>query len=262
MLKARRRDRTPIGGPNRLIATRLFAAVRGFCKSLGMTASAIDEAYERAIHEPPRSGSNIDDWGDQGMLTRLSEMLHIWHTAPDYVDTNGAPKPLPIHGDKSLASLATLVGAPRPRRLVETAVSLGILVRGPSDGRFKPICRSAILGGRTQLAFAYSAVVVGRLLDALAHNVIEAKPGVPAWFERTVERAHVRSRDLPLFERFISEQGQYFVDAIDDWLAHHSVDRGAPSSTYVGVSAFAWMRPTRRRRAADAIRATSGDLPM
>jgi hypothetical protein len=184
-------------------------------------------------------------------------MLNLWYTTSEYVDANGMPKPLPIRGEKSVERLATSVGAVHPDVLVQTAVSLGILIHTPSNGCLKPLCRSAIVGGRSQLAFAYSAIVVGRLLDALSHNVVEARPGVPAWFERTVDRVCVRNRDVPLFERFISEQGQYFVDAIDDWLAHHAIHGESADATYIGVSAFAWMRPARGRKATYSTQAAS-----
>jgi hypothetical protein len=241
-----RRDLSQHCPPDPAVAGRLFAAVRRFCTSLGMSASAVDDAYRSANNGRSASSGVADEWPDQRLLTQLAAMLNLWYTAADYVDENGTPRPLPMRGDKSAESLASAVGAVSPGALVEAAVSLRILVEENSEGCVKPICRSAIVGGSNQLALAYSAIVVGRLLDALSHNVTEPKPGVPAWFERSVDRACVRNRDVPLFERFIAEQGQYFVDAIDDWLAHHATDGTAADATYIGVSAFAWMRPAYR----------------
>jgi hypothetical protein len=46
---------------------------------------------------------------------------------------------------------------------------------------------------------------------------------------------------LPLFLKFVEDQGQYFIDSVDDWLASKKVAHSARCvSVPVGTGAFAW----------------------
>jgi len=223
------------------VAACLFAAVRKFCVSIGMTESELADAQIKSSLRTHGAKARELSTGVEPVLMELSELLNRWHSSSAFVDGCGQPLGLPVQGEVSLESLANAIGANNPTLLVRTAVSLGMFFQ-TAPGLFAPQSRSAILRGQSQLAYAYSAIVVGRLLDALSHNVGVSRSNAEPWFERTVDQARVRTRDIPLFERFVADQGQYFIDTIDDWLASHRAESNEQETTYVGVSTFAWSR--------------------
>lgn len=177
-------------------------------------------------------------------LRSMGEALFIWHTSGDFADSDGRPRSLPRTGRLSLTSLAMRVAKSRAKAaaIVGDLVDLNILREGKST--FLPGQRSAILGTDNAVASAYSAVIISRLIRTLQHNFARSRP---ARFERSVTEVNILESDLPSFHAFARQQGEYFIDAVDDWLAQRARKNPRSSKTVaVGVGAFSWVEPSPR----------------
>jgi hypothetical protein len=177
-------------------------------------------------------------------LRSAAEALAIWHSSDDFLGPDGAPKPLSRSGPRSLTSLARRVDQrSRTVNQIVTDLERMQLVEKVSSG-YIPARRSAVVELPNSVSLAYATKSISRLIDTLTHNY--SRPAMPR-FERQVAEVSVREVDLPLFLRFVEQQGQYLIDAVDDWLSKRRVassPRGR--SVSVGMGAFAWVDKTQR----------------
>ena len=177
-------------------------------------------------------------------LRNMGDALFTWHTSADFADSEGRPISLARTGRPSLTSLAMRVSKSRAGALaiVNDLIDLNILREGKST--FLPRQRSAILSTDSAVASAYSAAILSRLIRTLQHNFARSRP---ARFERSVSEVNILESDLPLFHAFARQQGEYFIDAVDDWLAQRARRHPRSSKTVaVGVGAFSWVEPPSR----------------
>jgi hypothetical protein len=124
--------------------------------------------------------------------------------------------------------------------VVRDLIDLGIVVKIPG-GFHKPAIRSAVINGPSALILAHATAAILRLVGTVAHNITGEHP---SRFERHVDEVRIRTSDLPIFLRFVEDQGQYFIDSVDDWLSRRAIKgRRKKDEITVGIGAFAWADP-------------------
>jgi len=172
-------------------------------------------------------------------LRNVAEALMLWHSSNDFVNDDGMPKTLSRTGPKSLWTLALRVARKRraAMKLLSDLIELELVESRP--GGLVPSKRSAVIGTSNALALAYATIAVSRMTGTMAYNF---SGGSPPRYERQVSDVSIRATDLPVFLRFVEQQGQYLIDAVDDWLAKREFhgSRGKRSVS-VGIGAFAWV---------------------
>jgi hypothetical protein len=172
-------------------------------------------------------------------LRNVAQALMIWHSSDDYLGPDGAPRPLTRLGSQSLTSLARVVTQrPNAARQIKTDLErLGLIEKGQRG--YLPARRSAVVGLPNSLSLVYATSAISRLVGTITHNYSRA--AMPR-FERQVADVNIRTADLPLFLRFVEQQGQYLIDAVDDWLSTRQTNstRGG-RKVPVGIGAFAWV---------------------
>jgi len=171
-------------------------------------------------------------------LKRASQALTIWHSHDDFLGPDGTPKALPMAGRVSLRSLAQRVTGRNGdvNSLTSDLESLGLIQK--RTGGYIPARRSAVVAHRDRVSLAYATNAIARLISTIAHNY--SRPAMPR-FERQVADAQIPLGDLPPFLRFVEQQGQYLIDAVDDWLHTRQVKSGTRGDCVsVGIGAFAW----------------------
>ncbi len=176
-------------------------------------------------------------------LRDAAAALNQWHTNGAYLTKDGCPRLLRREGKVSLTSLALSVcpNSPAAKQLVGDMIEFGFVSK--SGAHFTPEMRSAVVGQPTPLILAHATAAIIRLIGTVTHNV---SGGVPARYERHVADVRIRATDLPVFLRFVEQQGQYLIDSVDDWLAKRELE-GAPREreVTVGIGAFAWVDPAK-----------------
>ena len=198
---------------------------------------------------PARENPALDNALTTVMYMRMrhaADALMVWHTSDLFLTAKGLPRPLTLNGDRSLHALARMV-AKNSQAAIEVRDDLVTLalVENTEVG-YLPSKRSAILGKSNPLSLAYASISISRLIQTMIHNFSGQKP---RRFERQVAEAEIRASELPAFLRFADEQGQYLIDAIDDWLLPRKAAATTEDpSVSVGLSTFAWVVDTRRPR--------------
>jgi hypothetical protein len=221
----------------------LFCGAANFCRSIGVAPSTIRAARVRAGRTSKPVWVPLDHAALR-MLPTVGRMLRRWHTDAEFTDSSGAPSALPLVGPSSVTTLAELEHPDDPAELRRMAVSFGALKR--SRAGWLPTDRNAIMRSTTTPALAYAAMAVIDLLSTITENVTSRPERSRKRFERTVSQGELRKRDIPLFERFVAEQGRLFIDSVDDWLEHHRAPDTSDVALAVGANAFAWVADGKR----------------
>ena len=190
-------------------------------------------------------------------LRLVADTLMLWHTRTAFLTRAGLPKPLPATGAVSLTTLARTIAPSRAGTAALLQDLLDLKVVKQSGQSYVPAQRSAVLGGANALTLAYATTAISRLIQTISHNVNE---GAQPRYERQVSEVRIHAEDLPIFLHYVEQQGQYLIDAVDDWLSKRKAE-GAPRNTDVdvGFSAFSWVH-TPSRSYAKAARSTKRDL--
>ena len=181
-------------------------------------------------------------------LRNVAEALRIWHSSDEFLLEDGSPRALARSGTPSLSSLARQVTRHRKARIALMSDLEKINHARKDASVFAPANRSAILSAADSQSLAYSTIAISRLIGTIAHNF--SGIGAPR-YERQVSDVDIRVSDLPIFLRFVEQQGQYLIDAVDDWLSKREANSGTEGGTLsVGLGAFAWVdQPTQRVKA-------------
>jgi hypothetical protein len=194
----------------------------------------------------PANDATQSDYDD---FVKVAELLRVWHTEAPYIDGNGDPAALAFDGKApSIRALATdVAGSADAKRICELIKGSTILQSRRKSGKqlWTPRGRSAVNANLDSLVAAYCLTTLQRMATTLRRNVAgeTTLPGINE-FERSVDGHRIAPEDLPAFNKFLAIQGQYFVDAVDDWLIRRT--NRAKSSTSeekrvpVSVHAFAW----------------------
>jgi hypothetical protein len=80
-------------------------------------------------------------------------------------------------------------------------------------------------------------VAISRLITTIRKNI---ESDSAKQFERQVSDVKIRAKDFPVFLKFAKDQGEAFIDSIDDWLAEREVSHEQTDAVKVGVGAFAF----------------------
>ena len=169
-------------------------------------------------------------------ISNVAEALMLWHTHENFVTKDGAPRPLSLSGRISLTSLSRRVTA-RSEEIKQLLIDLVELpLACDENNRYVPSGRSAIHKSRSEANLAYATLAICRLLETITSNLSgRASP----LFERQVSNVRIHVHDVPIFLRFVQQQGQYLIDSIDDWLLRRTSSEH--DSMSVGIGAFAWI---------------------
>ncbi len=204
----------------------------------------------------------------------LGKLVYSWHRRPPYIDAAGRPRPLSLDGPRpSLMSLvADHVDSAETPELLSALRKQG-LIRRSRDGFFRPTATVAQLRANGPEVASYVTDTIARLLDTVLGNIRSGSSQAPL-----LERAAV-VRDLPAhleaeFVEFATEQGEIFVETINEWLESRRVasakpDRRKRQPITAGVQVFSFIsrpnpspRPRRAARAAGSSRRSSSAGPV
>lgn len=209
----------------------------------------------------PANDATQSDYDD---FVKVAELLRVWHTEPPFVDENGDPIAMAYAGKApSIRTLATRVaGSGDSEHLCDLIKDSTVLQACRRGGKqlWKPRGRSAVNANLDALVAAYCLTALQRMATTLRRNVAgeTTLPGVNE-FERSVDGHRISPEDLPALSKFLAIQGQYFVDAVDDWLIRRTnrakADTAENELIPVSIHAFAWTGATRTVRAKPAKKA-------
>lgn len=197
----------------------LPAVVRSFLKA-GLTPIALRELFERALgdwRELCRTSSETAS--DRQDLDDLAHVLSIWHTDPRFVDRNGEPRRLRQTGRApSFEALARVAIPSVPAQDALKRLLIVGVVEVDAHDRVRVLRRELLTKQWDELGLWHWRNAARRHLETLEFNY--TVPG-ESRFERTARSERLPVQALPLFHRWVREQGADFVQMVDDWLTQH-----------------------------------------
>jgi hypothetical protein len=170
----------------------------------------------------------------------LQEVLHKWHTDPQFVGPYGIPLELEMTAPrgKSLRDLVAAVNiTASPGDVLEELVRLrAVVVSG--DSHFRTVSRVLIpLDEMSVSQLELFGNALTRLADTLQFNMDHRNAA------KRLEQAVVSDRGLPravvpIFERYVRERVGELLIEIDNWLSPYSAEEAGEPKERIGLAVF------------------------
>jgi hypothetical protein len=248
------RPRWPRGRAPTLDA-RAVEAVTRFVRLLvrcGCAPKDIGKEVLKACRAVPKS------WAQQTRTTvpeveRAAHTLTLWYSDPEYLDSSGNPRPLPLRGTgPSLESLSRRVDPRLDVREVLRHLLRGSVLRRVKT-RYVPRDRVLFLHDFGPLYHSRSLRTLLAILSTLDHN---GQSRSAAWFERFAVNPCIPVSQVPGFDQRLRRRGNRFIVETDaDLLSCERARKPSEPMVCVGVGAYrfeeqplARERPARRSR--------------
>ena len=224
----------PFTGGEQLL-TSLFRSLLG----AGMSVDSLESMAKRALVAAHRTRDTAAASHRQRQdLDDLAHVLSVWHTHPDYVDRDGEPRPLQRSGHASSFESLTALAIPgsKVELVLEQLIQLdSVSIDG--DGLICALRRELLVRTWDDTGFSNWQQSVSRYLNTLEFNY--SMPD-QARFERSSHSERLPVELLPVFNRWVRDQGTNFVQIVDDWLTRHEPGDADDSNDFVkaGVGVY------------------------
>ncbi len=160
---------------------------------------------------------------------RLTRLLTAWHRDPEFLDTDGKPKLLPLDGEQgSFQSLVRRFGGDVPKQaLFKEMLRVGVIAK-TGDDKVQALSRYFFPAQSDPQALLRAGAVISELGETLYHNLYvadDSKPGIKykRRFERRASNNLIDVRRKKAFLAFLEAEGQEFLERVDAWLSDHEV---------------------------------------
>mgnify|MGYP001025392917 CR=1 FL=1 len=145
-----------------------------------------------------------------------SDVLHFWHTDPDFLDDNGLPAVLAFGGsDHSFADLVKKYGGDIPPGAMRTELKRVGAISEDDDGGMRALKRNFSLPTSSE-KIAEGLVGLSAMAQTIAHNAESLEKGVSTYVQRTVETKRVSSEDAKRLRRITTSRLIEFSESMDD----------------------------------------------
>ena len=206
-------------------------------------AAAQFQGICRRLKEPKRP------WDPSSLyfVWDLPQVMAHWHSDPQYLDSRGAPLPLPLKGPGP--SLASLIERALPQGDPSGVISALRHVNGihRQGSRYRPTGRQLAYQHQRVIGWLHGLTALLGLLRTVEHNI--AHPNGETLLERAAVHPRFPVRYLPEIHQRFKDRATTFLWQIDGEMRK----RGRPSSpakgVRLGVGIFAFEDPPTTGRA-------------
>ena len=174
--------------------------------------------------------------------TPLCEVLHRWHSEPEFLNSAGKPKVLPFSGEHgSFSSLVKRFGGDIPPGAMRTELRRVGALNESDDGTLDVIKRSVSPAGIEEKLIVSLVHGAYPPLSAVAHNVNPDRDS-ETWPQITAFTQSVRKSDMPRLRRISLDRLTDIAESFDDlFIAYetlHESERQADDQNMVAVGVF------------------------
>ncbi len=172
-------------------------------------------------------------------MNRATRVLSGWHTDADFRAARNRPKPLAVSGKgTTFESLCKrYAGDVAPSTMLKELRHVGAVVKD-SDGKLIAKTRYYMPVQMDAEQILSSGSVLQDLGNTVAHNLYR-KSDEPARFERRATNTRIPPEAVPLFREFLQQEGQAFLERVDEWLTEHELDNEhAGEAIRLGLGAY------------------------
>lgn len=202
----------------------------------GLTRKQVDRCVDR---EKPLSTA------DPTLMSLVVEVLHKWHTSPEYAGPYGIPLELEFD-DASNRNFRSVVAAvnpdANPQVVLEELLRTGAVAQA-GDKHFRTMNRYFLmLESMSPSQIEYFGMTLSRLAATLEYNM-NTKDPEEKWLARRVVADRGLSLELvPAFEKFARGKTIDFLLELDNWIASHTPDDlDAADRIDTGVNVFLYV---------------------
>jgi hypothetical protein len=204
----------------------------------GLTVREVDQ-YVDNEGALPRAGPTL--------AALLVEVLHKWHTVPQYSGPYGIPLELEFDapGDRSFRGLVAHVDPKADSRLALQELLRTGAAAPSGEKHFRVVSRSLSMSDdpTSPRLIEHFGMTLSRLAATLEYNMR------PEHTEKRLERFVIADRGLtpelvPEFEAYVRDRAADFVSDLDNWLAPYaSEEPDAAERVDTGVNVFLYAEP-------------------
>jgi hypothetical protein len=188
-------------------------------------------------------------------LARLViEVLHKWHTDPNYVAPYGIPLELEFDTSqgRSIQSLvAEIDPTASPGKVLEELLRAGSVTYS-GEKHYRAVKRWVINPeALSPLSIEYFADTLTHLAQTIEHNFDLVETENKRLERRVFADRGLPRRLLPSFEAYARERANQFLLDIDDWVAHsvNADSKSSGSKMDAGVNVFLYVEPPSEEQA-------------
>ncbi len=217
--------------------------------STGVPRRDVDRFIDKEDGSPPLGKS---------MTRTLMEVLHKWHTDPQFVGPYGIPLELEMAGPKG-KSFRELVGFVNP--LVSPKDALDELMRlravvWSGETHFRAVSRALIpVEEMSPAQLELFANALTRLADTVQFN-LDPKNSSKRLEQAVISDHGLPKEIVPVFEKYVRERAMELLVEIDNWLSPYSTKESPHSEPpeRIGVAVFQFVdRPQDRQPMKDKV---------
>ncbi len=154
-------------------------------------------------------------------MNQATRLLTGWYLDTLYVDASGKPRALPFAGSEpSFTGLAQkYAGDIAPITMLRELCRVGA-VKESTDGLLRVLKRFYMPLTIDPEAILRGGSVLRDLGNTIDYNLVRDSEA-PSRFEGRATNTNVRAVDVAEFRTFLEEEGQFFLERVDEWLARH-----------------------------------------
>ena len=158
-------------------------------------------------------------------IERLDDVVARWINHPSYL-SRGKPMVLPLKGrTTSFYGLARSAAPGASPKLVLRALALNHAVRITRDRKVKLLMRYSPARARGAVDIEVFTAMTSEFLRTLEFNLLNnPRPGA-GLFQRRANKVDSDAKLAPVFNQYVREQGQLFLESVDEWLIRHQPAR-------------------------------------
>lgn len=160
-------------------------------------------------------------------VNRATRVLSGWHQDTDFLDAKGRPQSLPMEGGvPSFDALVKRYSGDMPTRAMLEELIRIKAVEKTASGEVAVQQRSYIPGNDNPAGIKMMGTALHDLASTIDYN-IDPERSDSARFQRMVLTDRLDPKAFPLFQRYLEEHGQKFLEMLDDWLTSHELPEDA-----------------------------------
>jgi hypothetical protein len=228
--------------PTEALLSEVLRSLGRVLAAAGISAECIEQHVAEVVAEARKTPQGAQALNLGSMQRECMELMCLWRRDGRFLDDSGLPAALTVDGsNQSFAALCqTARASSNPLDLLQLLDRFGA-IRFDLDGRVVPETPTFILGSQSPSEVVASDGVLKQLsgfIRVLEHNLLMVRRGERPRFERSCS-VRVATELLPVFEHYLSERAQLFIDSIDEWLERQStVASKSGKSIEIGAGAY------------------------
>ena len=221
---------------------QLLSGVVEFLSNIGLPKLNICQRL-RTLADIVETGRNVRTAhsSEYALFLRICGVVHDWSRNPEYTDSDGEPRALPLRGRCGLAALIKkrIPGVPLSRIL--HCMLARRVVRHQSDGRYALLQRAVLVGKRDPVYFEWAAAVATEHLKTAFENWKERDRDARQ-LDRTARVFNLPEDQASRFRVFAKKRAQSWLEEIDNWLEDHDAPEANGRRVEAGVHVYGYVR--------------------